>query len=146
MMAQLVLGFLCEAHEYLKSQPNLSTSDLETLQKKTFYGKEKKGLAYVIGIMNMILHGMMHRTSFTPTHLVRTSWTYKKRTGTTSFLQILPLVEKSERRFSKTSRFELVKQHTSSCEHFIKCSERMEEGQWSSRTPSSLIRTMHPLI
>ncbi|MDC0502356.1 type I restriction-modification system subunit M [Euryarchaeota archaeon] len=51
-------GFLCEAHEYLKSQSNLSTSDLETLQKKTFYGKEKKGLAYVIGIMNMILHGI----------------------------------------------------------------------------------------
>ena len=51
-------GFLCEAHEYLKSQPDLSTSDLETLQKKTFYGKEKKGLAYVIGIMNMILHGI----------------------------------------------------------------------------------------
>ena len=31
---------------------------METLQKKTFYGKEKKGLAYVIGIMNMILHGI----------------------------------------------------------------------------------------
>jgi type I restriction enzyme M protein len=51
-------GFLCEAHEYLRSQSDLSTSDLETLQKKTFYGKEKKGLAYVIGIMNMILHGI----------------------------------------------------------------------------------------
>jgi len=51
-------GFLCEAHEYLKYQSDLSTSDLEKLQKKTFYGKEKKGLAYVIGIMNMILHGI----------------------------------------------------------------------------------------
>ncbi|MDB0004284.1 type I restriction-modification system subunit M [Candidatus Poseidoniaceae archaeon] len=51
-------GFLCEAHHYLKTQSDLSTSDLETLQKKTFYGKEKKGLAYVIGIMNMILHGI----------------------------------------------------------------------------------------
>jgi type I restriction enzyme M protein len=51
-------GFLCEAHEYLKSNSNLTTNDLTTIQKNTFYGKEKKGLAYVIGIMNMILHGI----------------------------------------------------------------------------------------
>ena len=50
-------GFLCEAHDYLKSKAN-STDDLEILQKRTYYGKEKKGLAYVIGIMNMILHGI----------------------------------------------------------------------------------------
>ena len=51
-------GFLCEAFDYLKSQPNLTTADLETLQKRTFYGKEKKSLAYVIAIMNLILHGL----------------------------------------------------------------------------------------
>ena len=51
-------GFLCEAHDYLKSNSNLTTNDLTTIQKNTFYGKEKKGLAYVIGIMNMILHGI----------------------------------------------------------------------------------------
>ncbi len=51
-------GFLCEAFDYLKSQPNLTTSDLKTLQERTFYGKEKKSLAYVIAIMNMILHGI----------------------------------------------------------------------------------------
>lgn len=51
-------GFLCEAFEYLSSKPNLSTSDLKTLQTRTFYGKEKKSLAYVIAIMNMILHGI----------------------------------------------------------------------------------------
>jgi type I restriction enzyme M protein len=51
-------GFLCEAYEYLKRGKNLSTSDLRTLQEKTFYGKEKKSLAYVIGIMNMVLHGI----------------------------------------------------------------------------------------
>ena len=32
--------------------------DLKTLQERTFYGKEKKSLAYVIAIMNMILHGI----------------------------------------------------------------------------------------
>jgi type I restriction enzyme M protein len=51
-------GFLVEAFEYLKHSRKLSTSDIETLQKKTFYGKEKKSLAYIIGIMNMILHGV----------------------------------------------------------------------------------------
>jgi type I restriction enzyme M protein len=51
-------GFLCEAFDYLSSQPGLKTEDLKTLQTRTFYGKEKKSLAYVIGIMNMILHGI----------------------------------------------------------------------------------------
>ncbi len=51
-------GFLVEAFDYLKQSKNLSTRDAEFLQKKTFYGKEKKGLAYIIGIMNMILHGI----------------------------------------------------------------------------------------
>lgn len=62
-------GFLVEAYEYLKDQnPKRSTSDEEKLQKKTFYGVEKKGLAYIIGTMNMILHGVdapniMHRNT-----------------------------------------------------------------------------------
>jgi len=51
-------GFLCEAFVYLKDQPKLTTSDLKKLQERTFYGKEKKSLAYVIAIMNMILHGI----------------------------------------------------------------------------------------
>jgi type I restriction enzyme M protein len=51
-------GFLCESFEYLSAKPGLTTSDLETLQTRTFFGKEKKSLAYVIGIMNMILHGI----------------------------------------------------------------------------------------
>jgi len=51
-------GFLVEAFEYLTQSKKLSTSDTKKLQKKTFYGKEKKSLAYIIGIMNMILHGI----------------------------------------------------------------------------------------
>ncbi len=50
-------GFLVEAFNHLNKK-GLSTSQVETLQKKTFYGKEKKSLAYIIGIMNMILHGV----------------------------------------------------------------------------------------
>ena len=51
-------GFLCESYDYLRSKKELSTSDLKRLQQRTFYGKEKKTLAYVIAIMNMILHGI----------------------------------------------------------------------------------------
>ncbi len=51
-------GFLCESFDYLKSRGNLTTKNLTTLQSRTFYGKEKKSLAYVIAIMNMILHGI----------------------------------------------------------------------------------------
>ena len=51
-------GFLCEAFEYLKTRDNQTTKDRTTLQTTTFFGKEKKSLAYVIAIMNMILHGI----------------------------------------------------------------------------------------
>ncbi|MDP9423373.1 MAG: type I restriction-modification system subunit M [Pseudomonadota bacterium] len=50
-------GFLCEAFEYLDTQAK-STADKARLQSDTFFGKEKKSLAYVIGTMNMILHGI----------------------------------------------------------------------------------------
>lgn len=50
-------GFLCEGYEYLRPQAT-STADIKILQTRTFFGKEKKSLAYVIGIMNMILHGI----------------------------------------------------------------------------------------
>src|SRR5258708_29307252 len=52
-------GFLCEAYEYLKrANPKRTTAQDRMLQERTFYGKEKKSLAYVIAIMNMILHGI----------------------------------------------------------------------------------------
>lgn len=55
-------GFLCEAYDYLRQggrqKKQLSTKDLKILQERTFYAKEKKSLAYVIAIMNMILHGI----------------------------------------------------------------------------------------
>ena len=55
-------GFLCEAFDYMRKggaeKKQLSTSELKILQESTFYAKEKKSLAYVIAIMNMILHGI----------------------------------------------------------------------------------------
>ena len=50
-------GFLCEAFDYMRPKAT-SASQWETLQRDTFFGQEKKGLAYIIGIMNMVLHGI----------------------------------------------------------------------------------------
>ena len=50
-------GFLCEAYDHLRST-DLTADQLATLQDRTLYGREKKSLAYVIGIMNLILHGV----------------------------------------------------------------------------------------
>ena len=52
-------GFLCEAFEHMKqAHPDRKTAQDRALRERTFYGKEKKSLAYVIAIMNMILHGI----------------------------------------------------------------------------------------
>lgn len=51
-------GFLCESYDYLINSMDKTTENLKTLQESTFYGKEKKSLAYIIGTMNMILHGI----------------------------------------------------------------------------------------
>ena len=52
-------GFLCESFDYMMSdRDNLSTSDLQTIQEDTFYGKEKNKLPFIVGTMNMILHGI----------------------------------------------------------------------------------------
>lgn len=51
-------GFLCEAYTYMYERMEKNTSNLKKLQEETFYGKEKKNLAYIIGVMNMILHGI----------------------------------------------------------------------------------------
>ncbi len=50
-------GFLCEAWEYMR-RPDITASEFEFLQHDTLFGQEKKSLAYIIGIMNMILHGI----------------------------------------------------------------------------------------
>ncbi len=51
-------GFLCEAYGYIKDRMEKTTDNLTRLQEHTLFGKEKKNLAYVIGVMNMILHGI----------------------------------------------------------------------------------------
>lgn len=51
-------GFLCESFGYLLQSKKLTSHDIEVLQTRTLFGKEKKSLPYVMGTMNMILHGI----------------------------------------------------------------------------------------
>lgn len=52
-------GFLVEAFDHLKSKKSqLSTEQWDFIQRDTFFGFEKTSLAYVMGMMNMILHGI----------------------------------------------------------------------------------------
>ena len=51
-------GFLCESYDYLLKNMDKTTENLKILQEDTFYGKEKKSMAFIIGTMNMILHGI----------------------------------------------------------------------------------------
>ena len=52
-------GFLIDAFEHIKQNKNkLTTKQWDFIQNKTFFGFEKTSLAYVMGMMNMILHGI----------------------------------------------------------------------------------------
>jgi type I restriction enzyme M protein len=58
-------GFLIEAYNHIRyedveqnKQRELSTESLRFLNEDTFFGNEKTPLSYVMGVMNMILHGV----------------------------------------------------------------------------------------
>ena len=51
-------GFLGEAADYIRHHNTLSGRQLDDLQHKTFFGLELKPLTYLLGSMNMILHGI----------------------------------------------------------------------------------------
>ena len=50
-------GFLIEAFNHMNSQDK-TDKQLEFLQKHTFFWNEKTGLAYIMWVMNLILHGI----------------------------------------------------------------------------------------
>ena len=52
-------GFLVEAYKYLTAHnKNLTVKQTEILKNKTLYGQEKKPLPFLLGTMNLILHGI----------------------------------------------------------------------------------------
>ncbi|MCX7948470.1 MAG: SAM-dependent methyltransferase, partial [candidate division WOR-3 bacterium] len=50
-------GFLIEAFLWMENKAK-TTQDLEILQNRTFYGQEKKPIPAMLGLMNMVLHGI----------------------------------------------------------------------------------------
>ncbi len=50
-------GFLIQAYDYMMKQDK-TEKELDFLVNDTFHGNEKTGLAYIMGVMNMILHGI----------------------------------------------------------------------------------------
>ena len=50
-------GFLAQAYEHMKSALGGATPDqIETLKRRTFYGREKDNLIYPIALANLVLH------------------------------------------------------------------------------------------
>ena len=125
-------GFLCESFEYLKGKdanreigvprngnglPKLSTKDWKALQERTFFGKEKKSLAYVLGIMNMILHGIEAPNILHTNTLTENLADIQEKDR----FEVI-LAGKSERRFSRIFRFGLAKRLISSSNTSSRCS------------------------
>ena len=50
-------GFLAEAYEHLRKQVKTAV-DRETLQRRSVFGTEAKSLPYLLGEMNLLLHGI----------------------------------------------------------------------------------------
>jgi len=50
-------GFLAQAYLHIKKDEK-TIEDHKTLQEKTFFGQEKKPLPALLGLMNMVLHGV----------------------------------------------------------------------------------------
>jgi type I restriction enzyme M protein len=50
-------GFLVESYEHLKPQVK-SVEDRRRLQEETLFGIEKKPMPYLLGMMNLLLHGL----------------------------------------------------------------------------------------
>jgi type I restriction enzyme M protein len=51
-------GFLAEAYEHMKAREQTGR-DYRLLQQATFFGHEKKPLPAMLGLMNMVLHGVI---------------------------------------------------------------------------------------
>lgn len=71
-------GFLAGAYLYLESKAQLA-EDFDFLQEKAFYGQEKKGIATLLGTMNLVLHGVA-----APNHVIRANTLEENMKGSVS--------------------------------------------------------------
>ena len=107
-------GFLCEAYAHMRAN-DLSASDYETLQKNTFYGQEKKALPYIMGVINMILHGVEAPNLLHTNTLNENAMDIQERDRHDVVLANPPLVVVNAGRCSRTSPYPLGRPRTSSC-------------------------------
>ena len=107
-------GFLCEAFTYMR-KGDLSTDDLSKLETTTLYGKEKKSLAYVIGVMNMILHGVEAPNIIHTNTLSENISDIQEKNRYDVILANRPSEGKNAKKSNKTSRSKPAKQRSCSC-------------------------------
>ena len=130
-------GFLCEAFDYLKGAGSLTTKDLETLQTRTFYGKEKKSLAYVIAIMNLILHGLEAPNILHTNTLAENLADVQERDRFDVILANPPFGGKERKEVQQNFPIRTGETAFLFLQHFIKRLGPAGGPGWSSRTPSS---------
>jgi len=63
-------GYLVEAYEYMRKQQR-TIEDREMLQTRTLFGTEKKPMPYLLGMMNLLLHGIEYPNLVRANTLVR---------------------------------------------------------------------------
>ena len=135
-------GFLVEAFKHM-SKGKLSVEDVETLQFKTFYGKEKKSLAYIIALMNMILHGVdapniLHINTLTENVLdVQDSERHDV------ILANPPFGGKERKEVQQNFPIKLVRQHISLCNILLSCLKLVVEQVLLLKIHFSLMLIMH---
>gem|GEM_PF-2157987 len=140
-------GFLCEAYEYLKeTHPKRTTAEDRRLQERTFYGKEKKSLAYVIAIMNMILHGIEAPNILHTNTLTENLADIQRRTATMWCWPILLSAARSAKRSSRTSPSERARLRSCFFSTSSRGSRPGAAAAWSSRTRSSRTPTTPRLV
>ena len=128
-------GFLCESFVYLTSKGKLTTKDLDTLQTRTFYGKEKKSLAYVIAIMNMILHGIEAPNIIHTNTLTENLADIQEKDRYDVVLANPPFGGKERPKCSRTSPSAPVRPRSCFSSTSSKSSRLAGAAAWSSRTP-----------
>ena len=128
-------GFLCEAYEYMYERMEKTTDNLKTLQEETLYGKEKKNLAYVIGIMNMILHGIEAPNIIHINTLVKTLRDIQEKNRYHVILANPPFGGKERKEVQQN--FDIKTGETASLflQHFIKSLKQADEQPLLSKTP-----------
>ena len=119
------------------AKPDLTTEDLKTLQERTFYGKEKKSLAYVIAIMNMILHGIEAPNIIHTNTLAENLADIQEKDRFDVVLANPPFGGKERKEVQQNFPIRPARRRSCSSSTSSRCSRPAGAAASSSRTPSS---------